>query len=125
VIDRTVAEAAFAPKDAGAPDPGAFWPCPGSRAQIEPGAGAPFQEVAGELKQELAAARQGRMLKIYDKIEDTRPGKTPAEAAENLKLPCAPSRRSTARDATRAGCRSSFRISRSAGSGIHCRSASM
>ena len=49
----------------------------------------PLEEVAGELKQELAAARaKSEVLGIYDKMEDARSeGKTLAEAAEILKLP--------------------------------------
>jgi len=48
-----------------------------------------LQEVAGELKQELATARaKADVLKVYDQVEDARAeGKTLAEAAENLKLP--------------------------------------
>jgi peptidyl-prolyl cis-trans isomerase D len=48
-----------------------------------------LQEVAGEIKQELATARaKADVLKVYDQVEDARAeGKTLAEAAENLKLP--------------------------------------
>src|SRR5205085_11529102 len=57
--------------------------------KIEPEQAKPLQEVAGELKQELALARaKSQILSYYDKIEDARSeGKPLAEAAENLKLP--------------------------------------
>src|SRR6266851_6089712 len=75
MIDRPVAEAAFALKDGevSAPIQGRFGPALVRVLKIEPEQVRSFQEVAGELKQELAAARAK--------------GKTLAEAAENLKLP--------------------------------------
>jgi peptidyl-prolyl cis-trans isomerase D len=57
--------------------------------KIEPEQARSLQEVAGELKQELALVRaKAEILSYYDKIEDARgEGKSLAEAAENLKLP--------------------------------------
>src|SRR5262249_49103947 len=91
MIDRTIADAAFALKEGevSAPIQGRFGPALVRVLKIEPEQVRPFQEVAGELKQELATARaKADVLKIYDKIEDARAeGKTLTEAAESLKLP--------------------------------------
>src|SRR6516165_2801976 len=91
MIDRTIADAAFALKEGevSAPIQGRFGPALVRVLKIEPEQVRPFQEVAGELKQELATARaKAEVLKIYDKIEDARgEGKSLAEAAESLKLP--------------------------------------
>jgi peptidyl-prolyl cis-trans isomerase D len=91
MIDRSVADAAFALKEGevSAPIQGRFGPALVRVLKIEPEQGRPFQEVAGELKQELATARaKSEVLKLYDKVEDARAeGKTLAEAAEALKLP--------------------------------------
>jgi peptidyl-prolyl cis-trans isomerase D len=91
MIDRAVAEAAFALKegDVSAPVRGRFGPVLVRVLKVEPEQVRPFQEVAGELKQELATARaKAQVLSLYDKIEDARAeGKTLAEAAESLKLP--------------------------------------
>jgi peptidyl-prolyl cis-trans isomerase D len=56
--------------------------------KIEPEQVRPFEQVAGELKQELAAARaKSEIFDLYNKIEDARAeGKSLAEAAANLKL---------------------------------------
>jgi peptidyl-prolyl cis-trans isomerase D len=90
MIDRAVAEAAFALKqgEVSAPVQGRFGPALVRVLKIEPEQVRSFQEVAGELKQELATARaKAEVLSVYDKIEDARAeGKTLAEAAENLKL---------------------------------------
>ena len=91
LIDRTVANAAFALKEGevSAPVQGRFGPVLLRVVKIEPEQIRPLQEVAGELKQELATARaKADVLKVYDQVEDARAeGKTLAEAAENLKLP--------------------------------------
>jgi peptidyl-prolyl cis-trans isomerase D len=91
IIDRAVADAAFALKEGevSAPIQGRFGPVLVKVLEIKPELVRPFEEVAGELKQELAAARaKSEVLGIYDKIEDARSeGKTLAEAAEILKLP--------------------------------------
>ena len=57
--------------------------------KIEPEQVRPFEQVAGELKQELAAARaKTEIFDVFNKIEDARAeGKSLAEAAEALKLP--------------------------------------
>ncbi len=91
MIDRAVADAAFALKE-GEVSPavqGRFGPALVKVLKIDPEQVRSFQEAAGQLKQELATARaKAEMLKIYDKIEDARAeGKALAEAAENLKLP--------------------------------------
>jgi peptidyl-prolyl cis-trans isomerase D len=90
MIDRPVAEAAFALKEGevSAPVQGRFGPVLVRVLKVEPEQVRPFQEVAGELKQELATARaKAQVLAVYDKIEDARAeGKTLAEAAESLKL---------------------------------------
>jgi peptidyl-prolyl cis-trans isomerase D len=56
--------------------------------KIEPEQVRPLEQVAGELKQELAAARaKSEIFDLYNKIEDARAeGKSLAEAAANLKL---------------------------------------
>jgi peptidyl-prolyl cis-trans isomerase D len=56
--------------------------------KIEPEQVRPFEQVAGELKQELAAARaKSEIFDVYNKIEDARAeGKPLAEAAATLKL---------------------------------------
>ena len=91
MIDRPVADAAFALKEGevSAPMQGRFGSVLLRVLKIEPEQVRSFQDVAGELKQELATARaKSEVLKLYDKIEDARSeGKTLAEAAESLKLP--------------------------------------
>jgi peptidyl-prolyl cis-trans isomerase D len=91
MIDRAVADAAFALKEGevSAPVQGRFGTVLLRVVKIEPEQAKPLQEVAGELKQELALARaKSQILSSYDKIEDARSeGKSLAEAAENLKLP--------------------------------------
>jgi peptidyl-prolyl cis-trans isomerase D len=90
MIDRTVADAAFALKEGevSAPVQGRFGTVLVQALKIEPEQVRSFGEVAGELKQELAAARaKSDMLGVYDKIEDARAeGKPLAEAAALLKL---------------------------------------
>src|SRR6266508_69555 len=90
VIDRAVADAAFALKEGevGAPVQGRFGIALVQVLKIEPEQVRSFEEVAAELKKELAAARaKAEVLGIYDKIEDARSeGKTLAEAAAALKL---------------------------------------
>jgi len=56
--------------------------------KIEPEQVRSLEQVAGELKQELAAARaKSEIFDLYNKIEDARAeGKSLAEAAANLKL---------------------------------------
>jgi peptidyl-prolyl cis-trans isomerase D len=91
MIDRAVADAAFALKEGevSAPIAGRFGTVLVQVVKIEPEQARSFEEVAPELKQELATARaKSETLDIYNKIEDARAeGKTLAEAAEMLKLP--------------------------------------
>jgi peptidyl-prolyl cis-trans isomerase D len=91
IIDRAVADAAFALKEGevSAPIQGRFGTVLVRVLKVEPEQVRPFEEVAAELKQELATARaKAEVLSTYDKLEDARSeGKTLAEAAELLKLP--------------------------------------
>ncbi len=90
MIDRAVADAAFALKEGevSAPVQGRFGTVLVQVLKIEPEQVRPVEAVAGEIKQELAAARaKSEIFDVYNKIEDARAeGKTLAEAAENLKL---------------------------------------
>jgi peptidyl-prolyl cis-trans isomerase D len=90
VIDKAVAEAAFALKEGevSAPVQGRFGPVLVQVLKIEPEVVRKFEEVAGEIKRELALERaKAQMLTVYDKIEDARAdGKSLAEAAANLKI---------------------------------------
>jgi peptidyl-prolyl cis-trans isomerase D len=90
IIDRAVADAAFALKEGevSAPVQGRFGTVLVQALKIEPEQVRPLEQVAGELKQELATARaKADMLGVYDKIEDARAeGKPLAEAAAMLKL---------------------------------------
>ena len=91
MIDRAVADAAFALEKGkvSAPVQGRFGTVLLQVLEIEPEQVRSLEQVAGELKQELATARaKNDVLGVYDKIEDARSeGKTLAEAAEILKLP--------------------------------------
>src|SRR6266481_5388109 len=90
IIDRAVADAAFSLKEGevSAPVQGRFGTVLVQVLKIEPEQGRPFDQVAGELKQELAMARaKNDIFDLYNKIEDARAeGKPLAEAAANLKL---------------------------------------
>ena len=90
VIDRAVADAAFALKEGevSAPIKGRFGTTLVQVLKIEPEQVRSYEEVAPELKKELATARaKAEVLGVYDKIEDARAeGKTLAEAAAKLKL---------------------------------------
>jgi peptidyl-prolyl cis-trans isomerase D len=91
VIDRAAGDAAFALKEGevSAPVKGRFGTVLVQVLRIEPEQVRPFEQVAGELKQELATARaKTEIFDVYNKIEDARAeGKPLAEAAEALKLP--------------------------------------
>ena len=90
IINRAVADAAFSLKEGevSAPVQGRFGTVLVQVLKIEPEQGRPLDQVAGELKQELATARaKNEIFDIYNKIEDARAeGKPLAEAAANLKL---------------------------------------
>jgi peptidyl-prolyl cis-trans isomerase D len=90
VIDRAAADAAFALKEGeiSAPVQGRFGTVLVQVLKIEPEQVRSLEQVAGELKQELAAARaKSEIFDLYNKIEDARAeGKSLAEAAATLKL---------------------------------------
>ncbi len=90
IINRAVADAAFSLKEGevSAPVQGRFGTVLVQVLKIEPEQGRPLDQVAGELKQELATARaKNEIFDLYNKIEDARAeGKPLAEAAANLKL---------------------------------------
>src|SRR5215510_2478101 len=90
VIDRAAADAAFALKEGevSAPVQARFGTVLVQVLKIEPEQVRPLEHVAGELKQELAAARaKSEIFDLYNKIEDARAeGKSLAEAAATLKL---------------------------------------
>jgi peptidyl-prolyl cis-trans isomerase D len=90
VIDRAVADAAFALKEGevSAPVQGRFGTVLVQVLKIEPEQVRSLEQVAGELKQELATARaKSEIFDVYNKVEDARAeGKPLAETAANLKL---------------------------------------
>ncbi len=87
VIDRAVADAAFALKEGevSAPVQGRFGTALVQVLKIEPESVRPLEDVSAELKRELALERaKADILKLYDKIEDARiDGKTLTELAED------------------------------------------
>jgi peptidyl-prolyl cis-trans isomerase D len=91
MIDRAVADAAFALKEGevSAPVQGRFGTVLVKVIKIEPEVVRPFEQVVGDLKKELATAKaKSEVLDVYNKIEDARlEGKPLAEIAEVLKLP--------------------------------------
>jgi len=90
VFDKAVADAAFALPAAGVSDvvKGQFGPAIVNVTQITPAAVKPYDEVAGQLKGEIAVDRAaGDALTLHDKIEDARvSGKSLGEAAKSLGL---------------------------------------
>ncbi len=90
MIDRAVADAAFVLKEGevSAPVQGRFGTVLVQVLKIEPEKVRSLEEISGELKQELAAARaKSEVQDLYNKLEDARSeGKTLVEAAEMLKL---------------------------------------
>lgn len=91
IIDRAVADAAFALKEGevSAPVQGRFGYALVQVLKIEPEVVRPFEQVAAEIKREIALERaKGNILAIYDKMENERTdGKTLTEAANDLKVP--------------------------------------
>lgn len=75
MIDRAVADGAFALEEGAvsAPIQGRFGPVLVRVLKIEPEQVRSFEDVANELKQELATSRaKAEVLKLYDQIEDAR-----------------------------------------------------
>jgi peptidyl-prolyl cis-trans isomerase D len=91
VIDRAVADAAFAlkPGEVSAPVEGRFGVALVQVLKVEPEQVRPFEQVAAEIKRELATERaKADILGVYDKMENERTdGKTLTEAASDLKVP--------------------------------------
>jgi peptidyl-prolyl cis-trans isomerase D len=91
LIDRSVADVAFALKEGEvtAPVRGRFGVVLAYVAKIEPEQARSFEEVAPEIKRDLATERASSQIHAaYDKIEDERTlGRPLAEIAESLKLP--------------------------------------
>ncbi len=90
VIDPAVAEAAFALKEGetSAPVTGRFGTVIVQVKDIQPGRQQAYEEVAGQIKNAIAANRaRTEIAELRDKIEDERAGgATLAETAEKLKL---------------------------------------
>lgn len=80
MLDQAVADAAFSLEQgaASAPISGRFGPVLLRVTQIQPEAVRPFEEVAAELRQEVATERaQAQIERIHDEIEDLRAGAKP------------------------------------------------
>jgi len=90
ILDRAVADAAFALKegDVSAPVQGRFGTVLLRVLKVEPEKVPTFQEVAEQLRTDLANERaKAEVVAIYDKVEDERSiGKPLTETAEKLKL---------------------------------------
>lgn len=90
IIDPAIADAAFALKqgEVSAPVQGRFGAAVVQVAKIEPAQTRSFEEIAPQIKRELAAARaKTEILGLHDKIEDGRAGgSTLAEVAQKLSL---------------------------------------
>ncbi len=90
MVDRAAADAAFALKDGEvtAPVEGRFGIALVRVLKIEPGQTRSFEDVAAELKQEVASERaRSAMSSLHDKVEDERlGGSSLAEIATKLKL---------------------------------------
>lgn len=91
ILDKAVADAAFALPEGGvsAPIQGRFGTTIVRVAKIEPGKERSFEEVAGELKKELALERaRAQITSLHDKFEDERGAGAPlADIAKKLNLP--------------------------------------
>ncbi len=80
MLDQAVADAAFSLEQgaASAPIAGRFGPVLLRVTQIQPEAVRPFEDVAAELRQEVATERaQAQIERIHDEIEDLRAGAKP------------------------------------------------
>ena len=80
MIDPAAAEAAFGLAEGAASEPvaGRFGPVIVRAAKIEPGSQKPYEEVAGEVKRELAMERaKDEIERVHDAIEDQRAGARP------------------------------------------------
>jgi len=90
MVDRTVADAAFALKEGevSAPVEGRFGIVLVQADKIEPSHVKPFEEVSAELKQELAKERgRSELITLHDKVEDERlGGANLPETAKKLNL---------------------------------------
>jgi peptidyl-prolyl cis-trans isomerase D len=90
IIDRAVADAAFALKEdeTSAPVQGRFGVALIHVVKVEPGVTRTLEEVAPDIKKSIATERaRQQILGVYDKVEDTRSeGHTLAETAASLKL---------------------------------------
>jgi peptidyl-prolyl cis-trans isomerase D len=90
IFDKAVAEAAFALPAPGVTDviKGQFGPVIVRVAEITPASVKPYDEVASQLKRQIAIDRAANdVLNVHDKIEDARvSGKTLGEAAQSVGL---------------------------------------
>jgi peptidyl-prolyl cis-trans isomerase D len=90
LFDKAVADAAFALPEGGVSDviKGQFGNVLVRVTKISPGSAKPYDEVASQLKKDIATDRAANdALAIHDKIEDARAsGKTLAEAAKSVGL---------------------------------------
>jgi peptidyl-prolyl cis-trans isomerase D len=90
IVDRAVGDAAFALKvgEVSAPVEGRFGIAIVQVTQIDPPAIKPFDEVASELKHEIAVERaKNEVINVQEKVEDERlGGATLADAARKFKL---------------------------------------
>jgi peptidyl-prolyl cis-trans isomerase D len=90
IFDKATGEAAFALPEGGVSDvvKGQFGPVIVHVAKITPGSVKPFEDVAADLKKEIATDRAAdQAVSIHDKIEDARAsGKTLSEAAKGAGL---------------------------------------
>jgi peptidyl-prolyl cis-trans isomerase D len=90
MVDRAVADVAFELKqgEVSAPVEGRFGIVLVQADKIEPASIRPFDEVAAELRQEMAAERsKTEFLALHDKVEDERLGGAPlADIAKKLNL---------------------------------------
>jgi hypothetical protein len=110
IIDTAVADAAFALKsgETSAPVKGRFGIALLQAGKIEPGEEKTYEQVAAQIKNEIAASRvRNEIGSLRDKIEDERAGgSTLAETAKKLGLKAITIERSTDPDADRMASRS-------------------